>query len=81
MCNCFHQPYRVRLVWLPGLSPPPTTHCATFAKCRSSAYASGASDNTSSAKAFIFAVGETEDRIPAPDHKVNWRRILHKLAS
>ena len=77
MCSCFHQPYRVRLVWLPGLSPPPT-YCATFANCRSAAYPSGASDNTSSAKAIIFAVWETEDLIPAPDHKANWRRILHK---
>lgn len=77
MCSCFHQPYRVRLVWLPGLSPPPT-HCAIFANCRSAAYPSGASDNTSSAKAIIFAVGETEDRIPEPDHKASWRRILQK---
>lgn len=73
MCAVFINP-RVRLVWLPGLSPPQLT-------VRSSQTAealptqAGASDNTSSAKAIIFAVGETEDRIRSQIHKASWRRI------
>lgn len=75
MCSCFHQPYRVRLVWLPGLSPPPT-HCA-IRKLQKRCLPKRGLRQHPVPRPLFLQLGKLRT-IPEPDHKASWRRILHK---